>query len=65
MLVTRKKWRIEQRHDIIAAARLTGWKNLPCMAHTLNLIVQESIEEIEDLALLRRKCHSYLLQAEF
>ena len=35
--------------NIIAAARLTGWKNLPCMAHTSNLIVQESIEGIEDL----------------
>ena len=42
--------------NIIAAARLTGWKNLPCMAHTLNLIVQESIKRIEDLVILRRKC---------
>ena len=29
--------------NIIGATRLTGWKNLPYMAHTLNLIVQERV----------------------
>ena len=47
---------IDNASNIIAAAPITGWKNLPCMAHTLNLIVQESIEGIKDLALLLRKC---------
>ena len=42
--------------NIVAAAHLTGWQHLPCMAHTLNLIVQESIEKVEDLVVLRRKC---------
>ena len=42
--------------NIVAAAHLTGWRHLPCMAHTLNLIVQESIEKVEDLVVLRRKC---------
>ena len=42
--------------NIVAAAHLTGWRHLPCMAHTLNLIVQESIEKVEDLAVLRQKC---------
>ena len=35
--------------NIVAAARLTGWRHLPCMTHTLILIVQESIEKVEDL----------------
>ena len=39
--------------NIIAAACLTGRKNLPCMTHTLNLIVQESIEGIEDQVVQR------------
>ena len=42
--------------DMLAAALLTTWKHLPSMAHTLNLVVQESIEKVEDLAILRRKC---------
>ena len=42
--------------NIASEARLTTWKHLPCMAHTLNLVVQESIEKVEDLAILRRKC---------
>ena len=42
--------------NIVAVAHLTGWRHLPCMADALNLIVQESIEKVEDLAVLRRKC---------
>ena len=33
--------------NIVAAVRLTGWKHLPCFAHTLNLIVQDSLKEIK------------------
>ena len=32
--------------NIVAAIRFTGWKHLPCFAHTLNLIVQDSLKEI-------------------
>ena len=43
---------------MIAAARLTGWRHLPCFAHTLNLIVQEATEKDAELAELRQKCRS-------
>ena len=42
--------------NMIAAARLTGWRHLPCFAHTLNLIVQESTEKDIELSKLRQKC---------
>lgn len=35
--------------NILAAIRLTGWKQVPCFAHTLNLIVQSSLETIAEL----------------
>ena len=44
--------------NMIAAARLTGWRHLPCFAHTLNLIVQEATEKDAELAELRQKCRS-------
>ena len=28
----------------VAAVRLNGWKHLPCFAHTLNLVVQDSLK---------------------
>ena len=42
--------------NMIAAVRLTGWKSLPCFAHTLNLVVQESLQKDDELSLLQRKC---------
>ena len=44
--------------NMTAAARLTGWKSLPCFAHTLNLIVQEATEKDKELARLRQKSRS-------
>ena len=44
--------------NMIAAARLTGWRHLPCFAHTLNLILQEATEKDAELAELRQKCRS-------
>lgn len=32
--------------NIKAAIRITGWANLPCFAHTLNLVVTESLKAI-------------------
>ena len=43
---------------MIAAGRLTGWRHLPCFAHTLNLIVQEATEKDAELAELCLKCRS-------
>ena len=39
-----------------AAARLTGWKHVPCFAHTLNLIVKGALEADSKLAALKKKC---------
>ena len=41
-----------------AAIRTTGWKHLPCIAHTLNLIVQECIDQDSALSTLRQKARS-------
>ena len=47
--------------NMMAAARLTQWRHLPCFAHTLNLIVQEATENDEELAELRRKCRNIVM----
>ena len=41
-----------------AAIRATGWRHLPCIAHTLNLSVQESVEQDCTLSALRQKARS-------
>ncbi|KAJ8933293.1 hypothetical protein NQ314_014121 [Rhamnusium bicolor] len=35
--------------NITAAIRLTGWTHLPCLAHTINLIVQNDLKLIETI----------------
>ena len=35
--------------NIIAAVRLTGWRHVPCFAHTLNLIVRSGLECLKEL----------------
>ena len=40
----------------MAAVRLTGWRSIPCFAHTLNLIVQDGIKRDHTIADLRQKC---------
>ena len=35
--------------NIVAAVRLTGWKHIPCFAHTLNLIVQYGLQNVKDV----------------
>ncbi|KAJ8940783.1 hypothetical protein NQ314_010593 [Rhamnusium bicolor] len=51
-------WNISERvytvvtdnaRNITAAIKLAGWNNLPCLAHTLNLLVQDSMKFIEEL----------------
>jgi hypothetical protein len=34
--------------NMSATARLGGWKHLPCFAHSLNLIVQAGLKELQD-----------------
>ena len=39
-----------------AGIRLTGWKQLPCFVHTLNLVVTDSIRSDIELSRLQSKC---------
>lgn len=58
MLKVAKFWNIETKvhtvttdnaANIVAAVRETGWTHIPCMAHTLNLVVQAASKTIENL----------------
>ena len=42
--------------NIVAAVNLLGWRHLPCFAHTLNLIVQDSLKAVDGLPSLQQKC---------
>ena len=62
-------WKIEEKisciisdnaANMVAAARLTGWRHIPCFAHTLNLIVQESTEKDPVLAEVRQKGRNFV-----
>ena len=44
--------------NIVAAVRLNGWKHMPCFAHTLNLIVQDSINGDSQLTEIQKKCRN-------
>ncbi|XP_030763197.1 zinc finger BED domain-containing protein 1-like [Sitophilus oryzae] len=35
--------------NIVAATKLTGWVHIPCLAHTINLIVKDALVTIEEL----------------
>ena len=54
------KWEIcvltDNASNIVAGVRLNGWKHLPCFAHTLNLIVQDSLKADTQLAEIEKKC---------
>ena len=39
----------DNANNIVAATRLNAWKHIPCFAHTLNLIVTESIAQDQEL----------------
>jgi predicted transcriptional regulator len=41
--------------NVVAAVRVGGWRHLRCFAHTLNLIVQKELKEIDStLSKIRR-----------
>lgn len=49
------RWNLERKivsvssdtaHSIVAGIRLTGWDHIPCFAHKLNLVVQDSVVNI-------------------
>ena len=46
----------DNANNIVAAVRLNGWKHMPYFAHTLNLVVQDSIKGDSQLAEIQKKC---------
>lgn len=42
--------------NIVAALRVLGWMHVPCYAHTLNLIVQSSMDADTVLSTVPKKC---------
>ena len=42
--------------NMTAAIAQTGWRHLPCFAHTLNLVVQESIKSDDELLHIQYRC---------
>lgn len=42
--------------NIVAAVRLSGWKHIPCFAHTLNLVVTDSLASDSCLPDIQKKC---------
>lgn len=50
-----KRWKLDRKvvsissdtaFNIVAAVRLTGWDHVPCYAHKLNLVVEDSVKNI-------------------
>lgn len=41
--------------NMVAAVRKAGWAHYPCFAHTLNLVVKDSIKALPDLLELQQK----------
>ena len=46
----------DNARNIVAAVNLLGWRHLPCFAHTLNLIVQDSVQGDSEVSRLQQKC---------
>ena len=44
--------------NMLAGIKEAEWKSLPCFAHTLNLIVQDSIKADSTITLLQTKCRA-------
>lgn len=53
-----KRWNLERKivsissdtaFNIVAAVRLTGWEHVPCFAHKLNLVIVDSVQNIQPI----------------
>lgn len=49
--------------NIVSAARATGWRHIPCFAHTLNLVVQDALQA--DLTVVNEKIRVKVLYHTF
>jgi hypothetical protein len=59
------KWNIQDKivcivtnnaANMIVAVRETGWRHLPCFAHSLNLVIHDSLKGDKDLSIIKHKC---------
>ena len=46
----------DNANNIVAAIRITGWLHVPCFAHMINLIVTNSIAEVEEVEEIIQAC---------
>jgi len=42
--------------NVVATTHLNGWKHIPCFAHILNLIVQDSLKNYPVMNDVSKKC---------
>lgn len=49
----------DNAYNITNAIKLTEWNHLPCLAHTINLIVQSALKKIENLQTKVKKTVEY------
>ena len=59
------KWNITEKvccvitdnaNNIVAAVRNNKWNHLPCFAHTLNLLVTNSLQEVPEISAILQRC---------
>ena len=59
------KWNITEKvccvitdnaNNIVAAVRNNKWNHLPCFAHTLNLLVTNSLQEMSEISAILQHC---------
>ena len=59
------KWNIKEKvccvitdnaNNIVAAVRNNKWNHLPCFAHTLNLLVTNSLQEVPEISAILQRC---------
>jgi hypothetical protein len=64
-----EKWNIREKiicavtdnaANMIAAVTTTGWRHLPCFAHSLNLVVHNSINSDKELCAVQTKCKNVI-----
>ena len=42
--------------NVVAAVHRAGWAHYPCSAHTLNLVVKDSIKTLPELLHIQHRC---------
>lgn len=51
--------------NIVRAIMLTGFNHIPCVAHTINLVVQDALKDIDSFVAQENETNSRLFSSEF